>query len=401
MISNYLQTFDFWGIDFSTAKFYGQRVTGRKTVKTWKKTRLQNLVRHKSGRYYARAFADGKEFWKSLKTSSFSVAEARLADFMKEHRERRPAGESLESNKATFAEALAIHLQKKADDISLKPTTLHYWKQVFASLLKSWPGLAEKEIRKITVTECREWARQLAKSASPTRYNNTIAGLSHVFEAAIDAGIIYQNPAGRLERVRVRQKSLSLPSRKQFQKLVASIASAGAWCSKDCADYVEGLAYTGMRKGEAAQLVWADIDFQAGEVIVRGDPETGTKNWEIRRVPMIGDARTLFCRMQEKQAAKEPAEKVFKVREAQKAIDSACKKLKIPRFTHHDLRHLFATTCIESGVDIPTVSRWLGHKDGGALAMKTYGHLRREHSIAQAQKVCFGITQERSKGERR
>src|SRR5439155_26118463 len=59
------------------------------------------------------------------------------------------------------------------------------------------------------------------------------------------------------------------------------------------------------------------------------------------------------------------------------------------RITHHDLRHLFATRCIESGVDIPTVSRWLGHKDGGTLAMKTYGHLRREHSIAQAQKVSF------------
>jgi integrase len=59
------------------------------------------------------------------------------------------------------------------------------------------------------------------------------------------------------------------------------------------------------------------------------------------------------------------------------------------RITHHDLRHLFATRCIESGVDIPTVSRWLGHKDGGALAMKTYGHLRREHNIAQAQRVTF------------
>ena len=51
-------------------------------------------------------------------------------------------------------------------------------------------------------------------------------------------------------------------------------------------------------------------------------------------------------------------------------------------------------TCLQlaaskAGVDIPTVSRWLGHKDGGALAMKTYGHLRREHSIAQAQRVTF------------
>jgi hypothetical protein len=31
----------------------------------------------------------------------------------------------------------------------------------------------------------------------------------------------------------------------------------------------------------------------------------------------------------------------------------------------------------------------LDTKDGGALAMKTYGHLRREHSIAQAQRVSF------------
>ena len=47
-------------------------------------------------------------------------------------------------------------------------------------------------------------------------------------------------------------------------------------------------------------------------------------------------------------------------------------------------RHFFATTCIESGVDIPTISRWLGHKDGGALAMRTYGHLRDEHSLAMS-----------------
>ena len=41
------------------------------------------------------------------------------------------------------------------------------------------------------------------------------------------------------------------------------------------------------------------------------------------------------------------------------------------------------------GADIPTVAVWVGHKDGGAVAMKTYGHLRREHSAAQALKVSF------------
>ncbi len=145
----------------------------------------------------------------------------------------------------------------------------------------------------------------------------------------------------------------------------------------------------GCRKSEAAQIEWRDMDFETGEIVVRGDPETGTKNWTIRRIPMIPDARKLFERMREVRRDEPSINKVFRVQEAQKAIDNAAKKIGIVRITHHDLRHLFATACIEAGVDIPTVSRWLGHKDGGALAMKTYGHLRREHSISQAQKVSF------------
>jgi hypothetical protein len=40
-------------------------------------------------------------------------------------------------------------------------------------------------------------------------------------------------------------------------------------------------------------------------------------------------------------------------------------------------------------VDIPTVSRWLGHKDGGALAMRVYGHLRQDHSFSAIKQVTF------------
>ena len=85
----------------------------------------------------------------------------------------------------------------------------------------------------------------------------------------------------------------------------------------------------------------------------------------------------------------EGSEPILEVGECNKALAKACKALGIAALTHHDLRHLFATRCIESGVDIPTVARWLGHKDGGALAMRTYGHLRNEHSQAMAQRVKF------------
>jgi integrase len=360
-----------------------------KSTKTWQKTRKPNLLRHKSGRYYARAFANGKEVWKSLKTSHYSVAEAKLAEFLKEHRERVSNSNGEVSAKMTFGEALKIHQQNQADDVTIKPSTRHYWNQIFVALLKSWPGLADREIRRITATDCKEWARRFRKIASPTRYNNTLAGLRQAFDVAKDAGIIYGNPGQGLERVPVRTKQLTLPSSDQFLQLVDAVEDAGAWCSRDCADFVRGLAFTGCRKGEAGHITWRDVDFDAAEIVLRGDPETGTKNWTVRRVPLIPDAQALFQRMRRERPRESLDAKVFRVGECQKALDRACKKVGADRITHHDLRHLFATRCIESGVDIPTVSRWLGHKDGGALAMKTYGHLRREHSIAQAQRVTF------------
>ncbi len=85
----------------------------------------------------------------------------------------------------------------------------------------------------------------------------------------------------------------------------------------------------------------------------------------------------------------QPTDRIIPINSARKCLQTACKKLGLPQFTHHDFRHFFATTCIESGVDIPTVSRWLGHKDGGALAMKRYGHLRQEHSFAMIKRVSF------------
>jgi site-specific recombinase XerD len=55
--------------------------------------------------------------------------------------------------------------------------------------------------------------------------------------------------------------------------------------------------------------------------------------------------------------------------------------------TPHGLRHWFATWAMERGVDVRTVAGWLGHKDNGALLLKTYGHLRTAHSLEQAQKL--------------
>jgi integrase len=137
------------------------------------------------------------------------------------------------------------------------------------------------------------------------------------------------------------------------------------------------------------RITWGHCKWPEGEIVVQGDPETGTKNWESRRVPMIPEMSRLLKALHEERGDEPGDRPIMRIRECQKAMDRAAKLIGMPRITHHDLRHLFATRCIESGVDIPTLSRWLGHKDGGALAMKVYGHLRDQHSVEMAKKVTF------------
>lgn len=357
----------------------------------WVKSSVANLVRYvPSGIYFARAKVGGKLIRRSLKTDKLSVAQLRLGDLMKEERVRVEARVEAGKGRMTFGDALRIYRNQLEANASLKPSAKLYRRKCIEALLRTWPGLAEKDLRKVSERDCRQWAGEFAKRYSASVFNNTVGTLRHVLDVGVSEGARYGNPAVTIKKMKVRQKELSLPEHDKFLELVNRVERAGAWCSRDCADLIRFLAFGGLRKGEAATVTWGDCDFERQEIVVRGDPATGTKNWSIRRVPMIPEMFELLQGLRAERADESASQAVMRVHECQKAIDSACKKLGVARFTHHDLRHLFATRCIESGVDIPTVSRWLGHKDGGALAMKVYGHLRDQHSVSMAQRVSFG-----------
>jgi len=225
-------------------------------------------------------------------------------------------------------------------------------------------------------------------------FNNTVSSLKAVLRLGFrnfeqNGGEPVRNPALALKKVRVKPKELHLPESAQFKRLVETLRQGGKIRGPRVADMVEFLAYGGMRvRSEALNVKWADVDWERKEIIVRGHEETGTKNGEIRRVPMLPDMENLLHRLKENLGAV-GADRIVQMCSCNEALAKGCNAVGISKITHHDLRHLFATRCIEAGVDIPTVSRWLGHKDGGALAMRVYGHLRNEHSLAMAQKVRF------------
>jgi integrase len=355
----------------------------------WQKTKKQFLLRDKnSGRYYCRLFADGKQHWFSLKTTVFTVAEVKLAEKLKEFRKANKTTQAVEHGKATVEQLAQIYLagQKLRPDI--KASTVFYREQCVAALLKTWPELATVKPRDVSEADCQTWAKRFSEAYSPTRYNNTVDTLRGIFETGISRGLIYRNPAAVLGKRKPNRKHLELPSSEEFAAVVKSVREEGAWCSKQCGDLIEFLAFTGCRLNEAKHVKWSDI--QGDGLWIHGG-DSGTKNHESRFVPINPNLRALLVDLREnpRYYRGERGNFVLAVAECQKAIDAACKRLDMKRFTHHDLRHLFATKCIESGVDVPTVSRWLGHKDGGALLMKTYSHLLQAHSQAMAAKVSF------------
>ena len=363
----------------------------------WTKAPVANLVRYEpSGIYFARAKVRGKLIRKSLDTNVLSVAKLRLADVLgAEHKAVAPSNTKI-IGKMLFSDALAIFKERQALATDIKDGTKNYNDRAAADLLKTWPGLDQMDVKRITKFECLEWRAKFGKMYSATVTNGTLSILRRVLDITVESGARYDNPAKHkdVKRARVRRKELRLPEPEQFLALVAHVRGNGSGRGGHSGDAIEFFSYAGTRLSEAAKVYGRDCSFTKNEIVIRGDPITGTKNWEIRRVPMIPEMKKLLERLKagrdEHEFLNNP---VLRVRKFNRSLSNACKKLGLHHLTHHDLRHLFATRCIESGVDIPTVAKWLGHKDGGVLAMQTYGHLRDKHSENMAQKVIFGTPQ--------
>jgi integrase len=72
------------------------------------------------------------------------------------------------------------------------------------------------------------------------------------------------------------------------------------------------------------------------------------------------------------------------------SLELAKERAGLPHVGFHDMRHQFISMCVMSGIDFMTIAAWAGHRDGGILIGKVYGHLANEHRRAMAERVNFG-----------
>jgi integrase len=131
------------------------------------------------------------------------------------------------------------------------------------------------------------------------------------------------------------------------------------------------------------------VDFQKKVLVFKG---TDTKNSQTRRVDFNSQLQSHLKSM----LPRKTSDSVFPSSRTENAVTSFKTILRktrtdlgMPDFTNHLLRHYFISTAVMAGIDYMTIAGWVGHKDGGVLIGKTYGHLSREHTVRMAKKLSF------------
>lgn len=362
-----------------------------KGTSPWGRTKHRNLRRYlPNGKYYCWAKVNGKNIKKCLKTKVITTAKLRLDDILRDASSFSKSGKLTDPGGLTFGKAAEHFIDRKEEDPSIKPKTTEYYRQRIKAIYVSWPQLENMSIHKITQEECEVWFRGfLKKEYAPTVINNSISVLKRVFDLGIESNTINSNPASKLTRVSLRKSKKQLPTKREFESLIKYVESSDGAYNHRASVLIQFLAYSGVRIGEANMIRWRDISLTDGTMNVVGHPDTGTKNWETRTVPLSPCLRKVIEEIRRRWKPDNASDLVLPIKTCRGALKTACAAVQVGKLTHHDFRHFFATRCIESGVDIPTVADWLGHRDGGALLMKTYSHIGDVHSKLMAAKVKF------------
>lgn len=337
------------------------------------------LYRHKSsGMYYGLVKRSGKQYRRSLKTTDRKLAERFIGEF-------RQKIDRLDHTKArsniTFAECAKLWLATVVPQ--LKPSSALRRETSVGQIL---PYLGSTTVRNLTATTCESWAGKRGPGVAASTYNNERDTIIGILNYAKREGLLLDNQALVLRRRKMGRTNIVIPSKAEFEKLVRTLHGLDVRYQPG-ADLVELLAYSGMRLAEATGLRWQDVDFANNRFMVTGG-DVGTKNNEERIVPLFPAMRAFLERLAQRQGH-EPGSLIISIRKATKAMQKACTLADLPSFTHHSMRHYFVSNAIEAGVDFKTIAGWVGHKDGGLLVAKTYGHLRDTHSFEMAKRMTF------------
>jgi len=309
--------------------------------------------------------------------------EGRLYRISTGFRERQPALLVLRDAELSLAMGEAPRI------ISQAPEGMSFQEvmdQVLPTLERSWKDFWSRErarVRCISEGLGRVVAKELGtkeieayiserfkRGASNSLVVHELRLLKRMLNLALDTGLVDRVPRFKMPK--------EPPGRIRYLE-PAELSALLATCreSRSQGLYTAVLVglYTGMRRGEIESLMWDDLDFANGFILVKN-----SKNGRPRMIPMTIELREHLSDLPRLSERVLPGH-------FDQAFRRAVRMAAIKDFRFHDLRHHFASYLVMSGVDIRTVAELLGHR---TLAMvMRYSHLRPDH-LAKAVNAYAG-----------
>lgn len=353
------------------------------------------------GRYIRSRDADGKARYGSVYAKTYGDVKQKLNET---RNSLPPAALSPDPTAVLFGEIAGLWLESRR--LRLKPQSYADYRYVIQRHLI--PSLGDVPVQQLDAERITAF---LLKKSTCGRLDGN-GGLSPVYvkklgfiiTAAIRYGAEHHYCAplqGTVEQPRTSKRELVVLSVAEQQRLTACLLT-------DPDDNKVGMLlslYAGLRVGEVCGLRWEDVDFTDQTIHVRRTAERiktdadgaktalilcDTKTASSNRVIPIPPNLTELLR----QRRGERSEYVLKgntrpyadPRTCQYSLKRCLAHCRLRPINYHALRHTFATRCIESGMDVKSLSELLGHA-GVNVTLNTYVHSSLEHKRNQLENM--------------
>lgn len=389
--------------------------------------RLGECLYWKGGKIVARVRVNGKPTWRSTGTDNPAEARKwlkkwRSEEWMEEHG-FEAKGVLLHRERVTVSELVKAYVEANCPTKKMqqKSTTTVKYEKIFLCPIQAY--FANRIASAITIGDCdkyREWRlsggyvstykmrgghpRTMRTSGGNRSVDLELTVLSNVFNLAVRRNVLKLNPfigRGRYSQAsEVRHCREVAPTPETLRQIEQWLRSRN---EQAIADLVCFLAYSGLRVGEALPLTWGAVNWSEQIVHVRRE-KRGITPW----VPILSETAALLRDMQSRGEC-DPADLLFPspfnpkkprdVSAIRHRITAACKKLEIGHVTPHGLRSYFVTQARQSGLTDAEIAALIGDKTGPAIIASTYGDVRSDHLLAQAQRIrlTVGVSKRESK----
>lgn len=213
------------------------------------------------------------------------------------------------------------------------------------------------------------------------------------------------NPISDIELPKVKKSEMKLYSKEEQRILKSTLLHNSNLTNMG----ILLCLYTGIRIGELCALKWDDIDFHERTIRItktcqriRTTGNTATRikitspksRSSIRTIPLPGFLVELIREFEPSNTNTyllSCSEKIIEPRTMQYRFQSFLRQVKLPSINFHSLRHIFATSCIEIGFDVKTLSEILGH-GSVEITLNRYVHSSMDRKRECMERLCLNPT---------